>query len=65
MKKIKNLLTLIVFSFTIFAMNFTLSSLDEKRNVEIINQLEFVSEELSDVQEELNTINGFSVLANY
>ena len=63
MKIFKNLFMLFVFLFSMFAMNFTTSNIDMKRNInDSMNQLEFVSEELSDVQGEVSTINSFSML---
>lgn len=51
------------FSFSILTMNFLSYSTDEKTNsADYTNRLKFVFEELSVIQEELNTINGFSVL---
>ena len=45
-------------------MNLTVSNYDTKRNsADTINQLEFVAEELSDVQERIDITNGFSKLA--
>lgn len=64
MKKIKNLFMLLILSISIFAMNFTVSITNVKNNTDdFIDQLEFVSEELSDVQDEMNVTNGFSKLS--
>lgn len=64
MKIFKNLFMLFILSLSMVAMNFTTSIIDVKGNAaDFINQLEFVSVELSDVQEEVNVTNGFSKLA--
>ena len=63
MKKFTTLFVLLIFAFSIFTTNVGAFNIDTEFDTnDLTNQWEFVYEELSEIQEEPNVVNGFSMV---